>query len=222
MTQAQKRGFRLRFQFWLEVETSEEQSQLAADIEELKEKRKFAPTIRNALRLFISLSKGHTDVLCELFPWIEEQLTDGKPSSDDDSSGDSIQAQLDRIESHLDAQGGSSRPLPASSQHQMTARIGAGNSPSLAAIGDDLEIIKASKTDENASYNMALSAYGIGSLKFSELSDDIIRYGVERGKLDKKLLKGLPEPTKDKNPKPIAGANIALSKPTFDDIALDF
>ena len=66
-----KPRFRLRFTFWLDLFKSDER-ELADHIEELKEKRQFAPSIREGLRLLWSLREKRVDVLEKLFPWIAD------------------------------------------------------------------------------------------------------------------------------------------------------
>lgn len=71
--------FRLQYKFWLDINQTGD-AHLADEIEELKEKRQFAKTIRDGLRLILDLRRGNTDVLCELFPLIGERLRQGHPS----------------------------------------------------------------------------------------------------------------------------------------------
>ena len=65
--------FRLKFTFWLNINKSDEQA-LATHIETLKSERSFAKTIRDGIRLIIDLRQGNTDVLVELFPWLQDRL----------------------------------------------------------------------------------------------------------------------------------------------------
>ena len=58
---------RLQFKFWLDV-LKDVEAAIADELERLKEQRKMAPTIRDALRLFLSLGQGDSSVLLELFP----------------------------------------------------------------------------------------------------------------------------------------------------------
>ena len=70
-----KKDKRLRYQwrFWLDANKDDELL-MCEELDYLKSKRQFAPTIRNALRLFFDLSQGRIDVLRELFPGIVAQL----------------------------------------------------------------------------------------------------------------------------------------------------
>jgi hypothetical protein len=69
------RAKRLRYQwkFWLDA-NKDEQLLLCEKLDELKNRRQFAPTIRNALKLFFDLSKGNTKILQDLFPSIVDKI----------------------------------------------------------------------------------------------------------------------------------------------------
>lgn len=47
---------------------------LRGEIKALTRRKKFSAYVRDGLRLMIDLSAGRTEVLCELFPWIEDRL----------------------------------------------------------------------------------------------------------------------------------------------------
>lgn len=53
-----------------------EEAEIGETIEELKQERKFAPTIRDGIRLINDLRKGKLDVLFELFPWVRAEFMD--------------------------------------------------------------------------------------------------------------------------------------------------
>jgi hypothetical protein len=82
--------FRCQFRFWLEP-AKPDQYALGMELKNLKSQRRYLPTVRNALRLFLDLRAGRTDVLCELFPWIVDKL---KPPPAPSDSGD-IQRQIE-------------------------------------------------------------------------------------------------------------------------------
>jgi len=65
--------FRLRFTFWLDVNKSDE-AKIAETVEDLKQDRLFAHTVRNGIRLITSLRDGNLDVLFELFPWVKAEF----------------------------------------------------------------------------------------------------------------------------------------------------
>jgi hypothetical protein len=79
---AQKERYRLRFPFWLDMNKPDE-AMLADDIELLKNERSFARTVRDGIRLMISLRRRDLSVLHELFPWIHEALAINNRGSDD-------------------------------------------------------------------------------------------------------------------------------------------
>jgi len=68
-----RQSFRKRFVFWLDIQR-EDENYLAETIENLKERRSFAKTIRDGIRLIVDLRQGNTDVLAELFPWLQDRL----------------------------------------------------------------------------------------------------------------------------------------------------
>lgn len=65
---------RKQFKFWLYTDLQSEEW-LAEVIGLWKSKRQFSEIVKNGLRLMFSLGQGHTDVLFELFPQLETQLT---------------------------------------------------------------------------------------------------------------------------------------------------
>ena len=68
-----QKSFRQRFTFWLDLEKTNE-ADIAEAIDSLKRKRSFVKTIRDGIRLIIDLRAGRTEVLFELFPWIEAKM----------------------------------------------------------------------------------------------------------------------------------------------------
>lgn len=71
---------RFQFKFWLDAYVQVEYS-IMESIAILKSERKFAATMRNALRLIIDLSAGNIDVLLELFPWVKDRLNEEQTTS---------------------------------------------------------------------------------------------------------------------------------------------
>ncbi len=66
-----KQRIREKFVFWLTV-SKDDELLLAEQIDQLKQRRRFLPTIRDGIRLVVDLRRGRVDVLCELFPWVSE------------------------------------------------------------------------------------------------------------------------------------------------------
>jgi hypothetical protein len=97
--------FRLRHTFWLDLNKPDEEK-LAETIDELKEKRSFAKTIRDGIQLVCDLRKGRVDVLFELFPWVKAEFLAGVGDK-------AMQQQLERLEKLLIEQGNQPLPLPA-------------------------------------------------------------------------------------------------------------
>lgn len=77
---------RFQFRFWLDV-AQDEWYDLAQRLESLKQSRQYAPTIRKALLLYLSLKDKRIDYLLQLFPWIEDAIKAkaNPPDSDDNS-----------------------------------------------------------------------------------------------------------------------------------------
>lgn len=67
--------FRMRFAFWLD-DTRPDESDLISYIDELKQARRFASTIRDGLRLMRDLRAGNVAVLLQLFPDIKGRFQD--------------------------------------------------------------------------------------------------------------------------------------------------
>lgn len=85
--------FRLKFMFWLDVRKSDEYS-LSEQIDNLKQERSFVKTIRDGIRLVVDLRAGRLDVLAELFPWVQAELSKPQQSL----AVISLQTQLERLE----------------------------------------------------------------------------------------------------------------------------
>lgn len=91
--------YRVMHKFWLDLKKDNE-DQLDERIHELKVKRTFVKTIRDALRLFFDLKHGRVDVLFELFPFVKaELLVEIHPQK---TAGElELQHQLERLEKLL-------------------------------------------------------------------------------------------------------------------------
>lgn len=85
---------RFQFRFWLDV-AKDEWYDLAQRLESLKQSRQYAPTIRQALALYLSLKDKRIDLLLELFPWIEDAIKD--KINPPDSSGGDLRKDIDQI-----------------------------------------------------------------------------------------------------------------------------
>lgn len=79
--------YQMQFRFWLNV-MSEQEEALAQYAHQLKEQRRFAQTIRDALSLIRDLRAGRVVVLLALFPWIEDHF---RPATTDWLTGELTQ-----------------------------------------------------------------------------------------------------------------------------------
>lgn len=194
--------FRIRQVFWIDLNKPEEYD-LAEKINILKQKRAFAKTIRDGIRLIWDLSQGKTDVLRELFPWVLEQTQTGdtKKKFATLPPDNTIQKHLERLEQLLlDNQKAETPPAHRIIQPSSDAP-------------PELEI-KQAKSDENAAYNMILSGVALGITHPEDLPSEIIEYGIKKGRLPESARK------KSKGPKPLAIPKIDFSPPPLDDLDL--
>jgi len=106
-TRKDKRN-RFKFDFWLDVNKDDELL-LAEAIDDLKAERKWRPTVKQSLTVFLSLMAGNVAPLLEHFPWIEDhfraKFEDEQPPptlpSDDFQSLLRYQAMiLDKLDKH--------------------------------------------------------------------------------------------------------------------------
>lgn len=75
MTSETPKRIRYQFRFWLDA-AKDDELELCAYHDQLKERRQWQPTIRDALRLIRDLRAGRVNVLLELFPSIERIFED--------------------------------------------------------------------------------------------------------------------------------------------------
>lgn len=197
-----------QFRFVLDV-AKHEHREIVEIIKNLKAQRVFSTSIRTGIRLIWDLRQGNTDVLLEEFPWIQDKL--GVSVYD-------LQEQLDRIEKQMKSQ-------PISTPSTRPSRPKEDFSHDV-----DFEITQAKGGDEKPSYNMLISTLGIGA-KLENLPQEVIRYGLERGKLPESARQYLsdnndPRPSEkvdaiSSGPKKIAGADIAITAPDLELDGLD-
>lgn len=72
--------FKKRFEFWLDFDKPD-QLAIAEKIDVMKERRQFAPNVRDGLLLVEDLREGNVEVLLQLFPDIRERLSVPEPPS---------------------------------------------------------------------------------------------------------------------------------------------
>ena len=135
----EKKSRRKRFMFWLDYKKQSELD-LANEIGNLKQTRSFARAIRDGLRLFVSLSKGETTVLEELFPHVVAKLRGG---STDNGAGGLSEEKLRAI--IIEATQGP--PINLGKQHMSHVPM----LPKPLILDDDIpkaKVIKTEKTDD--------------------------------------------------------------------------
>jgi hypothetical protein len=93
-----------RFLFWMNLNNDEDRT-VAEMIHSLKKERSFARTIRQGIRLIVSLRQRDTSVLFELFPWLKDELSIGELPANQ-RRDDSLRIQLKRLEELIVQQGG--------------------------------------------------------------------------------------------------------------------
>lgn len=107
-----RKPYRLMFKFWLDV-TKPEEHDIADKIEHLKNERTFSQVIRDGIRLMWDLKQGKTDVLYELFPWVQAGTNIKQGSS---LPTPKLDSQLKRIEQLLREQSQTMPLQPVQSQ----------------------------------------------------------------------------------------------------------
>lgn len=156
--------------------------------------RMFQPVIRDALRLWLDLSRGRIDVLLELFPDVKSH-----PDFAGHEPSEKLQQQLDRLERLILDRGvqiSPRSPLPPPED------------------GDTVELeIRQAGRDENnnSTYNFliasALNIYG----NYDGLAPEIVEYGLRTGRI---------RPNKTGNGNPKAMDVPQFDVPNFDEIEI--
>ncbi|HEX2623343.1 MAG TPA: hypothetical protein VHL11_24450 [Phototrophicaceae bacterium] len=90
--------FRLRQVFWLDLH-KEDERQLADQVAILKDKRTFAKTVRDGIRLILDLYEGKIDVLLELFPFVQLAIQQTAQQTAQAKAG---AAEIQAVETHRD------------------------------------------------------------------------------------------------------------------------
>jgi hypothetical protein len=169
--------WRLRFTFWLDLNKPDE-AEIAEHITELKEKRSFASTIRDGIRLVYDLRHGRTEVLQELFPWVLEQHTAAQRMTDDaprPATEELFEQWLERMEDMLTRQG--AIPIEGGKLSRTPIPMGDFEMP-------DLEIKQARRDENNNStWNFLLASAANVFGNYDGLAPEIIEYGVRTGRI---------------------------------------
>lgn len=172
--------YRCQFRFWLDA-NKPDQVQLGEALADLKRQRRYLPTLRNAIRLFLDLRAGRTDVLFELFPWIVERLKT-TPAPD---SGD-LEARLEVVvKASVQAAMMNMPSLPATdivaAPLKQSGNFGQGKAVVAPAFDDDdgdTLVIKESKKTSNYE-NMMASLF-----KADDLADRLYAERLAAGEID--------------------------------------
>lgn len=235
----EKKDHRLQFRFWLDVIRPEEES-LAEYVEDLKVRRSFAQTIRDALRLIRDLQAGRLFVLLSLFPWVEDYFRERFANATPAPQPDWLHGQLEQLRELLQQ-----RPMlpsgdsPALPESRPIAKLPAANNIN----NIDLEIKKTSKP-VNAGRILILQVWLTSSEKNIELfkaedlemvtghpafNQSLIKAEIARRK---KAAQFTPQPAAEKpviaepppattgNSKQLKGAEIEFAAPDFEELDL--
>lgn len=218
-----KNTHRLQFRFWLDV-MREDENDLAEYVEDLKIKRSFAKTIRDALHLIRDLRAGKIDWLLFLFPWVYQAiytqveadiLARQQPASEPQ---DLIMAQLARLEAKMEAIGA----VPVGEgERPSQVPIPKALPPSTFRYSDDDEIdldIQQAVSDgsNNPTFNMAITMASMTG-DFQNLNDEILEYGIRTGRIPSRYKREKPviQTTSIGRPRQIELPQ--FTEPVFDD-----
>lgn len=182
------------FSFWLEIENPEH-FELAKAINQLKRLRQFAPTIRNALMLYLDLQAGKTDELRRQFPF----ATKPAPSPLDEHFA--------RLEQKILA-----LPLAGAAPRTSSRLPLLLNEPPL----EDEPTIQLERISSGKEGWNALISIAALNESYDELPPEILAYGLEIGRIPANRVK----PQKS-NGGPRKMAVPQFATPTFDDDDLE-
>lgn len=185
-TTISKEEHRLQFRFWLDVMRPAEEK-LAEYVEELKHKRSFAQTIRDALNLIRDLRDGKLEWLLFLFPWVYQAIyaqaeADLVSRQQPDPAKAWMESQFARLEAKMEAIGA----LPISAgQRPSQAPIPKALSPGR-SMDDDLALdIQKAQFDphtNNPTFNFLISTTALTG-DFANLPDEVLEYGIRIGRI---------------------------------------
>jgi hypothetical protein len=219
-----KKDHRLQFRFWLDVVRPEEKA-LAEYVEELKERRRFAQSIRDALCLLRDLQAGRITVLLALFPWIEdyfrERFANTRPAADQEW----FIHQVEQIKGLLQQR----ETLPLAPAH--TPLPSRDSNPLLA---DTLEIKSSPSKNNQSGRILTLQVWLTADIKNIRLfkpedlelvtghpafNQEIIRAEIARRKKADTTAPATPIPPSSTGKK-LKGADLVFAAPSFEDMEL--
>lgn len=215
----------MQVRFWLDAMRDDEY-QLLEYVDEQKQQRSFAQTMRDALNLIRDLRQGRTDWLLFLFPWVysaiyaqaEADLLNRQPEP---PQQDRLASEIARLSAQIEAMGA----IP----------IGDGQKPSAAPVPrlkapsepePELEI-KTAKSEVPSSWNFAITTAGVTG-NYDKLPPEVLRYAIDSGRIQRKQLSTETRQKLDFDAqntvamKPVGNArkmdiNTNLPPPSFDD-----
>lgn len=200
---------RFKVSFWLDISKDDER-ELLESVHELKRVRAFSRTVRDGIRLIISLREGKTDVLSQLFPNILENY---------------LKENTTQIHVLSGANSNLSEPLTATPRKEISK-------PEQTDLNFTITQSKP-KENQNPSYNILLSMARLND-NWADLPTEVLEYGIKNKKIPasvqkiidqrsqkKQVSAALTEPKSMGGPKQLAGGAIKFEAPP-DDIELDF
>lgn len=95
---------RKMLKFWLD-DTKKDENRLLGQVDELKRDRLFSSTIRDGIRLMVSLRNGSLDVLFELFPFVKAEFLDYMKEVQTTPAHSDIKSDIERLERLIKSQG---------------------------------------------------------------------------------------------------------------------
>ena len=217
-----------QYQFWLNL-NSEAECRIAEAVDWLKSQRLYSQTIRDGIRLIVSLRDGRTDVLFELFPWIQERLESASKSVEPPHEGNGHDDQIKALQAKIDTltdlvtQQRTPNGIVISVRENQKA-LPPPKTDNIAS--DRLEIKQAAKSPENAGFNMLLNSAAMKVCRYQDLPPAVIAYGIERGKIPTDRLPqnvlnhSEDEYFENENPRKLAGADVMITAPVLDDLEL--
>jgi len=202
-TEKTEKTYRLQVRFWLDLFRNEEY-ELAQYVDELKEKRSFASTIRDALRLMRDLKNGRVDTLIQMFPWIADHF---KPPVLDDPLREQIQQLTALMAISSEEAPAPPRPLGLPAPKPKTYAE------------PELVISQAAPNrDINPSANLRIQAVQMMGEQWQILNDSDLAYGIRTGRIPKSAEQFIRAKPTGGNPKKMDVPQ--FQAPDFEDLTL--
>lgn len=140
------------FKFWLNL-FNDTEYEIAELLEFAKRRREYTGIIRDGIRLILSLRQGRTDVLLELFPWLNTEIPTLPATTSLSTQSAALQQQLERLEQIILQQGAVPVAMPAhSSTHSgpKALDVPSFNLPTLEDDEDDTVVLKKDTSTRSA------------------------------------------------------------------------